>query len=410
MVDAVHLCAFNGELPVLETLVGADPTLIHRRIPDDGQQELMDGACDCVRAGGRVRRWDDGTDRPIDRCTPAHQSIHTQRGEGPPMGRTGQANQMHTRPLTTDPYTPPHPNNPHPTGLDTCGCTPIMLAAWQGHEPIVARLLELGADAAAVDAVRCSAVHWACIGGHRGCLTRLLAAGGLPGGRMGNGSTPLCEAAYHGHDGCIEELLRVGGNALDLDAQDNQGNTALHSAASNTSPECIHLLLDAGCDPTVRNRSGHTALTATDSWGFADTECYEHLVAAATEPLRPRMLLKLRSLIRARPTVAAATAALAARGVPADLNGAVVAMAVPAYLAGRVAAGKRPMPVVEADFEPLDLEHGEEAVAVFEAVLGMNGEPGVGDEVFGQLLEMIVPKWDPARKGKRMGSGVFPIS
>lgn len=45
-MDAVHLVAYDGNLPLFEELVGADPALVHKRVPEDGPQELVDGAFD----------------------------------------------------------------------------------------------------------------------------------------------------------------------------------------------------------------------------------------------------------------------------------------------------------------------------------------------------------------------------
>lgn len=286
-----------------------------------------------------------------------------------------------------------------------------MLAAWQGHEAIVARCIELGADVNASDAVRCSAAHWACIGGRRACLKRLLDAGADPGARMGNGSTPLCEAAYHGHDGCIEELLEQGGPLLDLDAYDNHGDTALHSAGASGSSECTQLLLNAGADPTIRNLAGNTALSAPCSCAWCDEGGYGHLCATVAEPQRARALLKARALIAARRTVRATTLALARKGLPAELQQGICAMAVPAFLDGRVAQGAGPVARVTVHFEALlEAEHGEEAAEVLGAVLGVEGEPGMKQEVWDKLMEFIVPRWDPARKGCPIGEGVFRLS
>lgn len=63
-------------------------------------------------------------------------------------------------------------------------------------------------------------------------------------------------------------------------------------------------------------------------------------------------------------------------------------------------------------------KQNDELIACIKYALGLEGggsvvvegvEPGVGmvKEVFVELLEYLVPKWDPARKGLPLGEGYF---
>lgn len=54
----------------------------------------------------------------------------------------------------------------------------------------------------------------------------------------------------------IEYLRKVG---ADLEAQDNNGATALHRAVRTRCADAVETLLRAGCDPATRNKSGSTA-------------------------------------------------------------------------------------------------------------------------------------------------------
>ena len=65
------------------------------------------------------------------------------------------------------------------------------------------------------------------------------------------GNTPLIHASYHGRQKMIDRLVRRG---ADLDAQSNNGWTALHVAVGQEHLEVVGQLLRAGADVTVRNR------------------------------------------------------------------------------------------------------------------------------------------------------------
>lgn len=42
--------------------------------------------------------------------------------------------------------------------------------------------------------------------------------------------------------------------------QNDSGNTALHWAALNGKLDCVKVLMEAGADPTIKNRAGHDAV------------------------------------------------------------------------------------------------------------------------------------------------------
>ena len=286
---------------------------------------------------------------------------------------------------------------------DTIGrITPIMLAAYKGHDPAVARLLALGADVGHTDTKRQSAAHWACLDGdHSSVLTRLLAGADM-NGCDNRKRTPLMLAAEKNRASCVELLIDRGGNALDLDAKDGHRDTALHFAVfSPAKPRIVSMLLGAGADPTVQNRAGDQALDYVEREGDLD----ELLRAAEYEPQRSRTLFKARKIIDGTRPIHKAKRDAEASGVVYPKSHLALIAAAPKLLKTRVAF-IRELPRVEVVEEGRD----EKLLATVKYVLGLEGgggvmlegqEPTVGmlPEVMVELLELMVPKWEPARKG-----------
>ena len=77
--------------------------------------------------------------------------------------------------------------------------------------------------------------------------------------KANNGQTPLMSACICGHTDCVAVLVdtqvRTNVNVVTED-----GYTALHIAAQNSSASCIPLLINAGANVNAVTKSGHTAL------------------------------------------------------------------------------------------------------------------------------------------------------
>ena len=72
---------------------------------------------------------------------------------------------------------------------------------------------------------------------------------------------PLAMAALEGNEAAVRALIEAG---ADVNAQDDEGNAALHNAARHAQSEGIlRALLDGGADATLRNRRGKLA------WDYA---------------------------------------------------------------------------------------------------------------------------------------------
>ena len=130
------------------------------------------------------------------------------------------------------------PNTRFRRGYNWIGATPLLMAAKVADAPLVRLLLALGADPTLTTAEN---------------TTLLMVAAGVGIASPGeDGGTE--EEAFE----CLQVVLDVGG---DVDAVDDNGETALHGAAYRLAPSVVRLLLDHGAATfTARNRAGWTPL------------------------------------------------------------------------------------------------------------------------------------------------------
>jgi ankyrin repeat protein len=89
------------------------------------------------------------------------------------------------------------------------------------------------------------------------------------------GNTPLMLAATFGNRDAASLLIQAG---ADLEIRNKSGGTALHQACFFAQPQIVELLLDAGADPTKLNNYGATPLELAPE--HLDSEwkaVYEHV-------------------------------------------------------------------------------------------------------------------------------------
>jgi ankyrin repeat protein len=203
---------------------------------------------------------------------------------------------------------------------DAQGMTPLMWAAWLGHVPLLRRLLERGADAAARDSRGATALMLAAERGHLEASRLLVEAAGpdergealrhaVGTGQLAvmvwlldeadaaleyggtDGKTPLTCAILGGHAPLAGELLRRGADLearsstfLPFENRDDFGWHPLHYAADRRYALLVQLLLNAGARVDAETTEGTTPLMLAAYRG--DEDCIRLLLLAGAEPLR----------------------------------------------------------------------------------------------------------------------------
>ena len=132
-----------------------------------------------------------------------------------------------------------HPKKRAGNRLNYTGATPFLLAAETADVALMRCLLDLGADATLKNADN---------------VTPLLAAAGV--GILGNGDEAAGTEAESIE--AIRLLLKLG---ADVNAVDNNGETAMHGAAYKSRTELVQFLADNGADVGVWNRKNRRGWT-----------------------------------------------------------------------------------------------------------------------------------------------------
>ena len=168
------------------------------------------------------------------------------------------------------------PGSAQPTPVDLLESTSELLTAAQsGDFSMADRALRIGAKPAdARDENGNNALHWAAWHGHTPIVALLLDYGAAVDATDGpnDGNTALMKAAWNAHDprhvATIEALLAKG---ADVEAKNVYGMTALMNAAMSGQVDVVRTLLEKGrADPKVGDQGGVTALHKAAYKGFTD--------------------------------------------------------------------------------------------------------------------------------------------
>lgn len=147
---------------------------------------------------------------------------------------------------------------------DSAGVTPLAAAAFNGNARIVKLLLAAGADPTEVDRTGKGPIVYAAAKGFLPIVRTLIDAGVDPNAAYGHDLTALMWAAGHGNDvpeteglAVVEDLLA---RAVDVEAVDDRGRSALMIAAERGHATIAAYLLERGADRARRDKEGKSAI------------------------------------------------------------------------------------------------------------------------------------------------------
>ncbi len=143
----------------------------------------------------------------------------------------------------------------------------LTIAAGNGHEKLVERLLGAGAEADGGSA-KITALTQGLRAGSYATVKLLLDAGADPNRAAADGRKPLMLASRVGLDESVRTLLDKGADVNGRNKQD--GSTALMWAANNGHKRLVDLLIERGADPSLTAKDGWTAGEAARMAGHVD--------------------------------------------------------------------------------------------------------------------------------------------
>lgn len=147
------------------------------------------------------------------------------------------------------------------------GSTALHLASGSGHAKVVDKLIKAGAELNVKDGQQLTALHHACMGCYQECVQILLA--NKADFSMGDqtGRTALFYASMAGQVGICKDLLDKGAN---INCVDNNQMTPLMGAANRGRKEVCELLLKKGANKDLTDIRGWTALQHAEEEGHSD--------------------------------------------------------------------------------------------------------------------------------------------
>ena len=156
----------------------------------------------------------------------------------------------------------------NPNAQDGDGRTVLISAAARGHLDVLNALLTRGADPNVKDKRGYTALSHAVEAMYEDVIDALLNRPDLDTNSQGLNNRPVLLAYVWRDDKArVEKLLARGAN---VNAQDADGDTALHGAAQSGNVEIARILLDKGANLNAKNRQGGTPLMWAAVYGHED--------------------------------------------------------------------------------------------------------------------------------------------
>ena len=150
---------------------------------------------------------------------------------------------------------------------DKDGATPLLIASRNEENEAVDRLLEGGANVHARDAKGNTALHFAADTHNADLTALLLESGADPNSHNDIRQTPLHSTTNYASQvgrssSAIETMDLLLHSGADINAQDRDGNTALHFVAEGRTPESDRVaeaMMQRGADSRIANNKGLNA-------------------------------------------------------------------------------------------------------------------------------------------------------
>jgi ankyrin repeat protein len=145
----------------------------------------------------------------------------------------------------------------NPNQFDEYGTPLLILAVRISDDDMLSLFLEAGANVNAADTDGETALHCSASIGNLNAMKMLISKSAEIDAINIDGKTPLIIASIMGKVDACRILIDSG---ADINITDIQGRGVVHWASlRNDNPKLIDLLLMAGADPSIRDKSGATA-------------------------------------------------------------------------------------------------------------------------------------------------------
>ena len=162
--------------------------------------------------------------------------------------------------------------------------TSLNMAAYSGHDDVVAVLLSHGADVNQAANDGNTPVYCATINGYNITVILLLNNGADPNKANSDGTTPLQNAARRGHHSIVSILLS---NAANINQANNDGSSPLHFAAENGHDAVVAIFIEKGADVNQIDSDGDRPIDVAKTQKIKDM-----LIALTEEKQESQAVLK----------------------------------------------------------------------------------------------------------------------